>query len=63
MSDILGRLGDLSALGKDALIAVLAGVIDGLGQGTEFSGEQLANLGDLQQQLADIIRGGEPTEE
>lgn len=57
MSDIMGRLGDLAGLGKDALIEVLAGVIDALGQGTEFSGAQLERLGELQQRLADIIRG------
>lgn len=59
MTDILGRLGDLAGLGKDALIQVLSGVIDALGQGTEFSGEQIAQLGELQQRLADIIRGAE----
>ena len=57
MSDILGRLGDLAGLGKDALIEVMAGVIDALGTDTELTGEQVARLGELQQQLAEIIRG------
>jgi hypothetical protein len=57
MSEILGRLGDLAGLGKDALIEVLSGVIDALGTGTELTGEQVARLGELQQKLADIIRG------
>lgn len=57
MSDILGRLGDLAGLGKDALIEMLAGVIQALGQSTEFSGTQIERLGELQQRLADIIRG------
>lgn len=57
MTDLLGRLGDMAGFGKDALIAVLAGVVDALGQGTEFTGEQLATLGELQRRLADIIRG------
>ena len=59
MTDILGRLGDLAGLGKDALIQVLAGVIDALGTGTELTGEQVARLGELQQRLADIIRQAE----
>lgn len=59
MTDFLGRLGDVAGLGKDALIQVLSGVVDALGQGTEFTGEQLAQLGELQQRLADIIRGAE----
>ena len=59
MADILGRLSDLAGLGKDALIEVLAGVIDALGTGTELTGEQVARLGELQQRLADIIRGAE----
>lgn len=57
MSDVVGRLGDLAGLSKDALIKVLAGSIDALGQGTEFTGEQLDQLGELQQRLADIVRG------
>lgn len=59
MADMLGRLGDLAGLGKDALIEVLAGVIDALGTGTELTGEQVARLGELQQRLADIIRGAD----
>lgn len=62
MTDILGRLGDLAGLGKDALITVLAGVIDGLAQGTEFTGEQIDRLGELEGRLADIIRGAQATD-
>lgn len=57
MTDILGRLGDLAGLGKDALITVLSGVIDALGTGTDLTGEQVSRLGELEQRLADIVRG------
>jgi hypothetical protein len=59
LTDILGRLGDLAGFGKDALIEMLGGIIDALGQGTEFSGDQLARLGELEQKLGDLIRGNE----
>jgi hypothetical protein len=57
MSDILGRLGDLAGFGQDVLIEALAGVIDALGQGTEFTGDEVAKLGELEQRLGDIVRG------
>jgi hypothetical protein len=57
MTDWLSNIGALAGLGKDALIEVLGAVIDGLGQGTEFSGDQLARLGELEQKLGDVIRG------
>jgi hypothetical protein len=56
MTDILGRLGDLPDLGTDALLTVLATVLDGLGRATEFSGEQIDRLGELERQFADIVR-------
>ena len=58
VSDIAG----LMSLGGDALIEVLAGLVDGIGTGVEFSGEQLDTLGELFEKGADKIRamkGGE----
>lgn len=64
--DVLGRLTslkDLVGLGGDALIELMAGIVDGIGTGTEFSGEQLDRLGELFQLGADKVRamksGGE----
>jgi hypothetical protein len=34
----------------------LAGLIDGLGSGTEWTGEQVDRLGELEQQLAEAMR-------
>lgn len=59
VTDVAG----LFSLGGDAIIEVLAGIVDGLGTGTEFTGEQLDRLGELGQQLADKVRdmkSGEP---
>jgi len=59
MTDLLGRLSnikDLFSMGGDAVIELLAMIVDGLGTGTEFSGEQLDRLGELAQQLADKVR-------
>ena len=59
MSDILGKLSslaDLMELGSDAVLTVLAGIIDGVGTGTEFTGEQLDQLGELAGKLADKVR-------
>jgi hypothetical protein len=52
VSDVAG----LMSLGGDALIEVLAGIVDGIGTGVEFSGEQLDRLGELFEEGADKIR-------
>lgn len=57
MTDILGRLAGLAGTGPEIMLEVLATVIDGLGTGEEWSGEQLDRLGELTQQLADKVRG------
>lgn len=62
MSDILGRLGGLMGAGPELMLDALAMVVDALGQGTEFTGDQVARLGELQQQLAEIMRGAEEGE-
>jgi hypothetical protein len=49
MVHILEGLGD--TLGKP-LLSVLAQAIDGLGEGVEFTGEEIDKLGELAQELA-----------
>jgi hypothetical protein len=55
-TNVLGNLENLLKMGPDALIQGLAGLIDGVGSGTEWTGEQVDRLGELEQQLADSIR-------
>jgi hypothetical protein len=58
-------LGDLTGLlgqGPDMLLEVLSQVVNGIGVGVEWTGDQIAKLGELQQQLADKmsdLTGGE----
>jgi hypothetical protein len=56
MANVLGNLQNLVKMGPDVVIQGLAGLIDGVGTGTEWSGEQVDRLGELEQQLADSIR-------
>jgi hypothetical protein len=56
VTDLLGKLGNLADMGGDALLTVLATTIDAIGKGTDFTGEQIERLGQLQQQLADVAR-------
>ncbi|MDB5066895.1 MAG: hypothetical protein JWM18_3329 [Chloroflexi bacterium] len=56
MANVLGSLENLVKMGPDVVIQGLAGLIDGVGTGTEWSGEQVDRLGELEQQLADSIR-------
>lgn len=51
LDSITGLLG----MGPDMLLEVLAMAIGAVGTGTEFTGDQLSRLGDLQQQLADKL--------
>jgi hypothetical protein len=54
---LLGSLEDILKMGPDTLLQGLAGLIDGVGTGTEWTGEQVDQLGELEQKLADAIRG------
>jgi hypothetical protein len=63
MSDIIDRLRGLTSLGPELALELIATVIDGIGTGTEWSGEQLDQLGELAQQLADKVRGAKGDEE
>jgi hypothetical protein len=56
MANLLGDLQKLVGMGPDMLIQGLAGLIDGVGTGTEWTGEQVDRLGELEQRLADSIR-------
>jgi hypothetical protein len=57
MTDILNRLRGMASIGPELALELLATVIDGIGTGTEWSGEQLDRLGEMAQQLADKVRG------
>lgn len=57
MSDIIGRLTSLGTLTPEIMLQMLGMVIDGLGTGEEWAGENLDQLGQLTQQLADKVRG------
>lgn len=57
MTDILGRLASLGTLGPELMMQLMGMIIDGVGVGTEWTGENLDKLGELTQQLADKISG------
>lgn len=57
MSDIIGRLASLGTLTPEIMLQMLGMVIDGVGTGEEWAGENLDQLGELTQQLANKIRG------
>lgn len=52
LDKIFDVMGDM---GLDAMITLLVQIIDKLGQGTEFTGEQIARLGEAQQMLAQLL--------
>lgn len=62
MSDALNKIPGmdqligLTEMGADALLTLLSSAIDAVGQGTEWTGEQIDRLGELEGQLADKIR-------
>jgi predicted metal-dependent hydrolase len=56
INNLLSQLGNLADLGVDPLLTALAAIIDALGTGTEWTGDQLTRLGELEQQLADLAR-------
>lgn len=60
MANVLDNLQNLGGMGADVIINVLAGAIDAIGQGTEFTGEQIDRLGELEGQLADKVRSLSP---
>ena len=57
VTDIIGRLMSMGKLGPDIALQVLGMVIDAVGTGEEWTGEQLSQLGALTEELADKVRG------
>lgn len=57
VTDIINRLRGLTSIGPELAMELIATVIDGIGVGVEWSGEQLDSMGELAQQLADKVRG------
>jgi hypothetical protein len=57
MSDIMGRLASLGSFTPEITLQIIGMVIDGVGTGTEWSGEELDRLGEMAQELADKVRG------
>lgn len=57
MSDIIGRLASLGTMGPEITLQILGMAIDAIGTGEEWTGENLDQLGELTQQLADKVRG------
>lgn len=57
MSDIIGRLASLGTMGPELTLQLLGVILDGIGTGEEWAGENLDQLGELTQQLADKVRG------
>jgi hypothetical protein len=62
MTDIFGRLASLGTLTPEIMLQMLGMIIDGIGTGEEWAGENLDQLGELTQQLADKIRGVKESE-
>jgi len=56
MADLVENVENLVNMGPEMLMKGLAGIIDGVGTGTEWTGEQVDKLGELEQQLADNVR-------
>jgi hypothetical protein len=59
VTEIFSRLAGLGALTPEIAIELLGMMIDAVGTGAEWSGENLDRLGEMAQQLADKIRGQE----
>ena len=57
MSDIIGRLASMGTIGPELMLQLLGMILDGIGTGEEWAGENLDALGELTQQLADKVRG------
>lgn len=57
MTDFMGRLASLGTMTPEIMLQVLGMIVDGIGTGEEWAGENLDQLGELTQQLADRVRG------
>jgi hypothetical protein len=52
MTNILGEIGNLASQGPDMMLQAMSTLIDMVGEGTEWTGEQVAKLGELEEKLA-----------
>jgi len=57
VSDIIGRLAGLGAMTPEIMIQLLGMMIDAVGTGEEWTGENLDRLGELTKRLADKVEG------
>lgn len=57
MADLFGRLENLAAATPEMMLEALSMLIDGIAQGTEWTGEELQRLGELEEHLADVVAG------
>lgn len=57
MTDVFSRLASLGTLTPEIALQLLGMMIDAVGTAEEWSGENLDQLGELTQQLADKVRG------
>ena len=57
MTDFMSRFASLGTMTPEITLQVLGMIIDGIGTGEEWAGENLVQLGELTQQLADKVRG------
>jgi hypothetical protein len=57
VSDIIGRLASLGTMTPEIMLEVLGMVIDSIGTGEQFAGENLDRLGELTRQLAAKVEG------
>jgi hypothetical protein len=57
MTDFIQRLASLGSMGPEVMLQVLGMILDGIGTGEEWAGENLDKLGELTQELADKVRG------
>lgn len=61
-SDMIKRLASMGTMTPEIALQILGMVIDGVGTGTEWTGENLDQLGEMTQQLADKVRGVKETQ-
>jgi len=57
MSDILSRLASMGTMGPEIVLQMLGMIIDAVGTGEEWAGDNLTELGRLTEELADKVRG------
>lgn len=56
MTNILGEISNLAGQGPDMMLQAMSTLIDMVGEGTEWTGEQVTKLGELEEKLADKVK-------